>query len=258
MKKVWPVIWVLVGIALILFVMVPLAYVAVGRIANPFSLDSVTTANLSNTSGRRGMVEALAEKDTKAIDCTAPLQSLEPHVRDARLMRDGQSSTIKSEFYKLNIALEEPIVDWQYTKEVLSDEVASFVYKDVIVNTMARTAKPECTRQAATIYKDFHTKGQAVEYFSSRVYLDLGKPIGLTSAVLRNYGDASMNGNNYYWYMLDEQFGALSDKPVVTIWYSTRVGRTEYWFAFRTFKAQEGKLNDIAEEVLDSVEFLKF
>ncbi len=236
----------MLAILIILFVLVPLSFMALGKIENPFAFEPIS---------------AFADKEELAkriVDCTNPEQSLEAHVRDAALARDEEESSIESTFYKFIINLEAPVVDWQYTKGVLDDEVASFVYKDVIVNILARTSVSKCSGTAKEVFENFHEETSGVEYFSSNTYLTQGAPIGLTRSTLRSHGQGGVGDADYYWYLLDEEFVNLSSKPIVTIWYSTRVGRIEYWFAFRTFQENEQNLNKVAEEVLEGIEFLKF
>lgn len=238
---------------MILFVFVPLSYMALGKMENPLAIKPISAFDDQNQlfGGRAGATN-------QTLDCTDPIQSLEEHVRDAHLSKDGDESIVSSDFYKLNIVLEKPVEDWQYTKGALEDEVASFVYDDAIVHILARSAVSKCNSVSSKIFDDFHKKTSGVEYFSSRIYLNQGKSIGLTRSTLRLKGEGSIGGEDYFWYMLDEEFHNVNEKPVVTIWYSTRIGRTEYWFAFTTFKGNEGNLNSIATDILENTKFRKF
>ncbi len=246
MRLATPIILIVIAVLIILFVFVPLAFIALGKIENPLAIQP-NTSLLDNVSS-----------DKNSPNCTDPKQSLEAHVRDVHLTREDEESSINSDFYKLAINLEEPVVDWQYTNGALPDEVASFVYKDVIVNMLARSSVSKCNTKAGQIFENFHEKTLGVEYFSSTVYMQQGSPIGLTKSVLRNHGKSEINDIDFYWYLLDEEFSNMSSRPIVTIWYSTRVGRIEYWFAFRTLKENENNLNTVAEEVLENTEFRKF
>ncbi len=246
MKPLTPFILIAIAVLVILFVLVPLVYIGLGKIENPLAINGASVI---------GAGDAISKN---LINCNDPKVSLEAHVKDAHLIRDDEESIINSDFYKLTVSLEEPVVDWQYTNGTLADEVASFVYKETIVNVLARTSVPKCNNKAQEIFEDFHEKTSGVEYFSSPIYLAQGKPLGLTQSVLRTHGQGEVGNIDYHWYLLDEEFSSLSNRPVVTIWYSTRVGRTEYWFAFRTFKENEDDLNKIAEEVLENTEFRKF
>lgn len=257
MSKLLPhIIVIIIAAVLILFVMIPAAFIALGKLANPLKIDSTTTTSLNNNQLAGAIFTNTNQKNQ--VDCTNPLIALEPHIHDATYDRQNDESVIASSFYKMRITLEDPIVDWQYTNLALEDEVASFVYKDTIVNIYARSSVADCNSKAKTAYADFHEKTKAVEMFSSPKYRELGKPIGLTDSVFREHGQSEVGDTDYYWYLLDEVFGTKTDKPVATIWYSTRIGRIEYWFAFRTFKEHESSLNSVAEEVLDSIEFEKF
>lgn len=272
-------------IALILFVLVPAAYIFLGKVNNPLAITpmdgivptydtngrtitasaSTKTSTANETSGILGLWKRMSNQGGSALGNTASVanaidcgtrQSYESASRDAKLTRDEEKSIIKSDAYKYTFTLPAPIYDWDYTKGSLVDESASFVYKDTIVNVLARTTKIECNTIASKLYKNFHEKNGAVEYFSSRTYTEQGKSLSLTKAILRTFGKGDVNGTEYFWYLLDEEYNNDSAKAVVTMWYSTRIGRTEYWFAFRTTKDNEENLNPIAEEVLENVEFL--
>ncbi len=257
------IIVILIAVAMVFFVMVPLAYMAMGRIANPFSFDlgGIASKNISNVRNGGASISNLE------TTCATPTKSLLPHTRDATLSRDGEESTIKSKTYDLEINLDVPVVDWQYTEGKLDNELASFVYKDVIVNVLARKSTTLCSVIAKNKFNTFHTDGKGVEYFSSRAYLNVGKPIGLAGAVLRTHGEREVEGNQFYWYIIDETFslsanGANTTNPsqteLVTIWYTTHIGRNEYWFAFRTLKENEDHLNKTAIEFIEQTAFLKF
>jgi hypothetical protein len=198
------------------------------------------------------------------IACAIPAKSLESHMRDATLTRNGEESTVKSKKYDVEINLDVPVVDWQYTEGKLDNELASFVYKDVIVNVLARKSTALCSTITKNTFDTFHTDGKGVEYFSSRAYLNLGKPIGLIRAVFRIHGEREIDGNQFYWYIIDETFtlGSNAQNQVqtelVTIWYTTHIGRNEYWFAFRTLKKDEDNLNKTAIEFIEQTAFLKF
>lgn len=257
------IIVILIAVAMVFFVMVPLAYMAMGRIANPFSFDlgGIASKNISNVRNGGASVSNLE------TTCATPAKSLLPHTRDAILSRDGEESTIKSKVYDLEINLDVPVVDWQYTEGKLDNELASFVYKDVIVNILARKSNALCSVLAKNKFNTFHTEGKGVEYFSSRAYLNLGKPIGLARAVFRTHGEREVDGNQFYWYIVDETFSLGTNSAniknsaqteLVTIWYTTHIGRNEYWFAFRTLKEDEDNLNKTAIEFIEQTAFLKF
>lgn len=254
------IIVILIALAMVFFVMVPLAYMAMGRIANPFSFDlgNIASKNISNV--RNGG----ASLTTLETTCANTSKSLEPHLRDAVLTRDGEDSTIKSKEYDIEINLDAPVVDWQYTEGKLDNELVSFVYNDVIINILARKSTALCATVTKNKFETFHQEGKGVEYFSSRAYLNLGKPIGLNRAVFRTHGERELGGNTFYWYIMDEVFTVGTNTQgqkqaeLVTIWYTTHVGRNEYWFAFRTLKEDEENLNKTAIQFLESTAFLKF
>lgn len=257
MKKILPhILLITFAIALILFVMIPAAFIALGKLQNPLKIDRALGYGAGDT--RSQTASAIFNNQKNEIDCTNPMIALEAHMKDATYDRLDDESVIESAFYKLRIALEDPLVDWQYTHLTLDDEVASFVYKDTIVNVFARTSTESCNTKAKRSYADFHKETKAVEMFASPTYLERGRSLGLTEAIFRAHGQSEIGDVDYYWYLLDEVFGTKTDKPIATIWYSTRIGRTEYWFAFRTFKQNEPSLNSVAEEVLENTEFEKF
>lgn len=199
------------------------------------------------------------QTEIKTIDCKNPNESFELPVRDAQLFRKGEKSIVSSEMYHYNITMPAPIYDWQYTNGVLTNESASFVYDEKIINILARKSKVDCNNVAQTIYKKFHTKNDAVEYFSSQIYLDQGRNIGLTEAVLNTIGIEKIKGHTFYWYTLDEKFKNSPPQIVSTIWFSTRVGRTEYWFVFRGYKNDSlflrTSLDEFAKKFIKSVQF---
>ncbi len=269
---------IILAICIVLFVLVPLAYISLGRMPNPWEIAPTTNYNPSyaSTSASRG---PSAETDVLARvfggtyaklrsgkdpeKCTNPATSLAPHVRDAKLMREGASdagdepgdSIVSSAAYKLSVRVPGPVTDWQYTAGAMEDEVASFTFDNIIVNILARNTVKECIGAAEEGFRDFHEGSAASEYFSSAVYVGQGKPIGLESAALRTLGKGKVSGHQYYWYLLDEEYAGFEDRPVVTIWYSTYIAGTEYWFAFRTYRALGSDLNAKAEDILDGVRF---
>lgn len=263
---------IVLAIVLILFVLVPAAFIFLGKVGNPLAIgpiDGITPQYTNNGNGAvqhtqvaaaGGLASLWKITDTKArtINCESRTEAYEPHVRDATLKRNGEKSIVSSDTYTYRLTLPQPVYDWAYTKGSLLDESASFVYGNTIINILARTAKTECNQVAAKIYKDFHNKNGGVEYFSSRTYLEQNAPLGLTKAILRTSGDGEVGGTDYYWYILDEEYNNDPQKAVTTIWYSARINRTEYWFAFRIPKAMESDLNKAAEDVLERIDFNTF
>lgn len=257
MKKIInPILIILLVVFMVFFVLIPLAYMVLGRISNPFSfdLDTVINSNISNIQNTR------SKKDDLNLTCSNPNTSFEALVRDAVLTRDGDESTIKSKQYYFEINLDDPIVDWQYTEGKLGNEIASFVYHDTIVNFLAQKSVSDCAQLIEKQFTNFHDQGKGVEYFSSRAYLDSGKPIGLYSAVFRTHGQRDIKSRSWYWYIIDEVFMTPQNTQaqITTIWYTTYIGRTEYWIAFRSLKENEDSLNERAVDILDSITFLKF
>lgn len=264
---------IFLSIALVLFVFIPAAYIFLGKLSNPFviqsksAFDESTYGSLSaNSRGALGTASGNLVKSDDGkdfIDCSIPRQSLAPHIRDAKLMRNGEESIVSSQAYAFTMPLSGPVLDWQYTNGSLEDEVASFVYGNTILNIMARSSVPECERQVAGVFTSFHEQNTAVEYFSSKTYVTQGKSIGLVNATLRTHGQSKIGGHTYYWYILDEQFARPtaadpnSRMDITSMWFSTRTNGTEYWFAFRTAKIDEDDLNPLAEEILGDIEFEK-
>lgn len=247
------IIAITVAIALILFVLVPAAFIFLGKVGNPLALTAMSGLTPQYRTSN-GVVNNYATT-TKSIDCTDERVSYEPHVRDAELTRDDEKSIISSDVYNYKLVLPAPIYDWDYTHGGLQDESVSFVYKETIINILARTSNIDCNTIASKVYKNFHTKNEAVEYFSSRTYVDQGKAIGLQKAVLETYGTETIGDRDYHWYLLEEYYQNTPDHIVATKWYSTRIGRTEYWFAFRAFKEISDQVNDTAHEVLEEIEY---
>jgi hypothetical protein len=260
------------SLCLVLFVLVPAAYIFLGRIDNPLSIvpqpGIVPTYQgsgarvVSDRSGQRtsrgdgaGRGESAqdgvssqgasvasifdawkgASGDASASDertCAQSATAFESPVRDAKLVRDGEQSVVSSKGYGYQVVLEGPVYDWKYTNNALKDESVSFVFDEKIIHILARSAKPECMSVAKDAYRQFHASDGGVEYFSSRTYLDEVKKIGVSRAILNTFGTEKINGKAYYWYELNEQFAANTDQSIKTMWFSVHVGRTEYWFGF--------------------------
>jgi hypothetical protein len=290
MSKFLPVLVIILAICVVLFVLIPLAYMVMGKIPNPWEIGPTTTYNPAYSSAYAqpgagtssgtastepdvlkrifgGAYAKLGSSNRNPI-CMDPATSLSPHMRDATLRRGGdvndvnganQQSIVSSDTYHMSMTLPGAVTDWQYTDGALEDELASFTYDNLIINILARSSVSDCVRTAEKTFGDFHESNQATEYFSSPVYMNQGKPIGLESATLRTSGKGEISGRQYYWYMMDETYAGFENRPVVTIWYSTYVntalGGTEFWFAFRTYKVYEEDLNKKAEGVLGGVGF---
>ena len=268
---------ILLAICIVLFVLIPLAYISLGKMPNPWEIAPTTNYNPSFSEASSTSREPLAETDilsrvfggtysklgssNRNPICTNPATSLEPHIRDAKLSRLGgadakdQRSTVTSDFYNLTLTLDGPVTDWQYTNGSMEDELASFTFDNLIVNILSRTSVGDCVAIAEKNFKEFHTSSASTEYFSSPIYINQGKPIGLQSATLRTFGQSKIGGHAYYWYLMDEVYGSFKDRPVVTMWFSTYIGGNEFWFAFRTYKADESRLNAAAEEILGNARF---
>lgn len=282
---------ILLAICLVLFVLIPLAYMSMGRIDNPWEIapttnynPSYSTATSADSRGPSPETDVLTrvfggtyaklngdgQADTAAEFCANPATSLKPHVRDATLgresgrgdQRDGAAaeSIVSSDAHGLTMRLRGPVTDWQYTSANgssggMEDELASFTYDNLIVNVLARESASQCVKPAEKNFKDFHMSTAATEYFSSPIYINQGRPIGLESATLRTFGKGTIDDNLYYWYLLDETYAGFENRPVVTLWYSTYQSGREFWIAFRTYKAEEGGLNQKAEAILEDVSF---
>jgi hypothetical protein len=259
---------IILAICLVLFVLVPLAYMSMGRIPNPWEIAPTTNYNPAYSSSTPQSTEtdiltrvfggSYAKLD-QANPCSNPSSSLEPHIRDATLSREGNASIISSASYDMSMRLDGPVTDWQYTSangaKGMEDELASFTYGNLIVNILARSSVGPCIKVAGENFKNFHTGNASAEYFSSSIYINQGRPIGLRSATLRTFGKGEIDDTQYYWYLLDETYSGFEDRPVVTLWYSTYIRGREFWFAFRTYKAEEGGLNAKAEGILENITF---
>ncbi len=268
---------IILAICIVLFVLVPLAYMSLGRIANPWEIAPTTNYNPTYSAGTSstargsspetdvltrvfgGTYAKLSAADRATNPCADPASSLSPHVRDAALARDGEDSIVSSATYGIVMRLDGPVTDWQFTSANpaygssggMEDELASFTYGNLIVNVLARSSIDACVKVAGDRFSEFHTSGASTEYFSSPVYVGQGRPIGLRSATLRTLGKKKIDGNQYYWYLLDESYAGFENRPVVTRWYSTYVHGREFWFAFRTYKDEEGGLDEKAEAILE-------
>ncbi len=265
---------ILLAICIVLFVLIPLAYISLGKMPNPWEIAPTTNYNPSfseaSTTSQKpstetdiltrvfgGTYSKLGSSNRNPI-CTNPETSLEPHMRDAKLARTNDKdmrSTVTSDFYSLSLDLDGPVTDWQYTNGSMEDELASFTFDNLIINILARASVGDCISIAEKNFKEFHTSNASTEYFSSPIYIAQGKPIGLQSATLRTFGNSKIAGHTYYWYLMDEVYGGFKDRPVVTMWFSTYVDGNEFWFAFRTYKADESNLNPKAEEILGNARF---
>lgn len=226
---------------------------SMGRIPNPWEIGPTTNYNPAYSSGT-------SSAGRTSNPCIDPATSFMPHVRDATLTRETSgSSIISSDTYNMSMRLDGPVTDWQYTSangaRGMDDELVSFTYDNLIVNILARSSENQCIKVAGDNFKDFHTSNESAEYFSSPVYINQGRPIGLRSATLRTFGKGEINDNLYYWYLLDETYSGFENRPVVTLWYSTYIRGREIWFAFRTYRTEEGGLNAKAERILESVSF---
>lgn len=276
---------ILLAICIVLFVLIPLAYMSLGKIPNPWEFTPTTNYNPAyapggvnggNAGGQEagggtttnvepstntdilsrvfgGSYSKLGSSNRNPV-CADPATSLVGHVRDAKLGRangTSQQNIVSSDFYNLSMVLDGPVTDWQYTNGSMEDELASFTFNNLIVNILARTSADECISIAQKNFKEFHTSSASTEYFSSPIYINLGKPIGLQSASLRTFGKSSINDHTYYWYLMDETYAGFANRPVVTMWFSTYADGVEYWFAFRAYKAEEKGLNAKAEEILE-------
>lgn len=283
-----PILILILAISVVLFVLVPLSYIALGKIDNPWEINNTgiytprnNAASVSGalagggstgaTSGtvtggtastepdvlKRifGPVYANLGKSDRDTYCSDPAKSLEPHKRDAILGRDDETSIISSDMYNLSLELEKSLTDWNYTNGSLEDELISFTSDNLIINILARTTIPDCRTFIKGKFEDFHTKNSSIEYFSSPTYASQGRSLGLQSATLRTFGDDSIGDQDYYWYLLDETYTKFPDRPIATLWYSTYVHGTEYWFAFRTYKIYEGGLRQKAEDILETAVF---
>lgn len=281
---------ILLAICIVLFVLIPLAYMSLGKIPNPWEFTPNTNynptyaggsqagaGNGNATGGAAGSQDSLKPSTNTDIlsrvfggsysklgssnrnpVCADPATSLVGHVRDAKLGRvsgSDKQSMVTSDFYNLSMVLDGPVTDWQYTNGskygLMEDELASFTYDNLIVNILARTSADECVSIAQKNFKEFHTSSASTEYFSSPIYINLGKPIGLQSATLRTFGKSDINDHVYYWYLMDEAYAGFANRPVVTMWFSIYADGVEYWFAFRAYKAEEKGLNAKAEEILE-------
>ena len=139
---------IILAICLVLFVLVPLAYMSLGRIPNPWEIAPTTNYNPAYSSSTKQSAEpdvltrvfggSYAGLDA-AKPCSNPSTSLVPHMRDATLSREGSDSIISSATYDMTMRLDGPVTDWQYTStngangsySGMEDELASFTYGDV-------------------------------------------------------------------------------------------------------------------------------
>lgn len=274
---------IILAICVVLFVLVPLSYIFLGRIDNPWKIGETTTynpsyssastiprsangvsgnSNAANVAASQDLISRifspsyakLGEPERKAF-CANRETGLKPLTRDATLSRDGDESIISSESAHFVMSLQGPVTDWQYTNGALEDEIASFTFNNLIINALSRSSVSDCIKMAEKNFKEFHTTSSGTEYFSSPIYLNQGKPIGLQSAVLRTMGKGTIDGHLYYWYLLDEVYSGFQDRPIVTLWYSSYINGSEYWYAFRSYKSEEKDLNRKSEAVLESVDY---